>query len=322
MRGVLLVNTGSPKSKNRGDVKYFIGAMLSDPLVLTVPDWLRKTLATKIIAPLRASNSASHYSLIWDYEHDESPLLYNTQLLASKIEESTDMPVEIAMRYAWPTIPDALQRLMDKCPSLHEVIVVPMFPQYAQSSYQTVVDEVGRFFYKRPYPFRLKIVEPYYNNPEYIHSLAASLAPHVEKGYDRLVFSFHSLPLSHVEIGWEKGKKFDYVYQVKETVKLVTKELGLDPKKNRIVYSSAIGKKWLTPDLNKTLKDFPSDGVERVIAITPGFPADNLETLFDIGVEARKTFMDAGGKEFTFVRALNAEPYWVEGLIKIITTTV
>lgn len=322
MRGVLLVNTGSPRTKNREDVKYFIGAMLSDPLVMTVPDWLRTTLATKIIAPLRASNSASHYSLIWDYDHDESPLLYNTQQLASKIEESTGMPVEIAMRYGWPTIPDALQRLMDKCPVLHEVVVVPMFPQYAQSSYQTAVDEVGRFFYKKPYPFRLKIIEPYYDKPEYIHSLAASLAPHVEQGYDRLVFSFHSLPLSHVEIGWKKGKDFDYVYQVKETVKLVTKELGLDPKKNRIVYSSAIGKKWLTPDLNKTLKEFPSDGIEKVIAITPGFPADNLETLFDIGVEARKTFMDAGGKDFTFVRALNAEEYWVEGLIKIITSTV
>lgn len=322
MRGVLLVNTGSPKTKNREDVKYFIGAMLSDPLVMTVPDWLRTTLATKIIAPLRASNSASHYSLIWDYENNESPLLYNTQQLASKIEEATDMPVEIAMRYGWPTIPDALQRLMDKCPALHEVVVVPMFPQYAQSSYQTAVDAVGRFLYKKPYPFRLKIIEPYYDRPEYIQSLAASLAPHIEKGYDRLVFSFHSLPLSHVEIGWKKGKAFDYVYQVKETVKLVTKELGLDPKKNRIVYSSAIGKKWLTPDLNKTLKEFPSDGIEKVIAITPGFPADNLETLFDIGVEACKTFMDAGGKEFTFVRALNAEEYWVDGLIKIITSTI
>lgn len=322
MRGILIINTGSPKTKNREDVKFFIGAMLSDPLVMTVPDWLRTTLATKIIAPLRASNSASHYSLIWDDKQTESPLLYNTQQLAEKIEEATNMPVEIAMRYGLPSIPEALKRLKAKCATLHEVVVVPLFPQYAQSSYKTVVEAVGTHFYKKPHSFRLKIIEPYYSDPNYIHALAESLRPHIEKGYDRLVFSFHSLPLTHVEIGWKKGKDFDYVYQIKETVRLVSKELDIDPKKNRIVYSSAIGRKWLKPDLNETMKQLPVDGVKRVIAITPGFPADNLETLYDIGIVARDNFMKSGGEEFTFVPCLNSEQYWVEGLIKIITNKI
>ncbi|MBD8348001.1 ferrochelatase [Dysgonomonas sp. HGC4] len=322
MRGILIINTGSPKTKNREDVKFFIGAMLSDPLVMTAPDWLRTRLATKIIAPLRASNSASHYSLIWDDKHTESPLLYNTQQLAKKIEKATSMPVEIAMRYGSPSIPEALSKLKAKCATLHEVVVVPLFPQYAQSSYKTVVEAIGNHFYKKPYSFRLKIVEPYYDDPNYIHALAESLRPHIAKGYDRLVFSFHSLPLTHVEIGWEKGKDFDYVYQIKETVRLVSKELDIDPKKNRIVYSSAIGRKWLKPDLNETMKQLPIDGSKRVITITPGFPADNLETLYDIGIVARDNFMKAGGEEFTFVPCLNFEQYWVEGLIKIITNKV
>lgn len=322
MRGILIINTGSPKTKNREDVKFFIGAMLSDPLVMTAPDWLRTTLATRIIAPLRASNSASHYSLIWDDKHTESPLLYNTQQLAKKIEKATSMPVEIAMRYGSPSIPEALSKLKAKCATLHEVVVVPLFPQYAQSSYKTVVEAIGNHFYKKPYSFRLKIVEPYYDDPNYIHALAESLKPHIAKGYDRLVFSFHSLPLTHVEIGWEKGKDFDYVYQIKETVRLVSKELDIDPKKNRIVYSSAIGRKWLKPDLNETMKQLPIDGSKRVITITPGFPADNLETLYDIGIVARDNFMKAGGEEFTFVPCLNFEQYWVEGLIKIITNKV
>lgn len=322
MRGILIVNTGSPKTKSKEDVKFFIGAMLSDPLVMTVPDWIRTTLATKIIAPLRASNSASHYSLIWDDNQTESPLLFNTMQLARKIEDATHMPVEVAMRYGLPSIPEALNKLKSKCATLHEVVVVPLFPQYAQSSYKTVVDAIADHFYKKPYSFRLKIIEPYYSDPNYIHALAESLRPHIKNGYDRLVFSFHSLPLSHVELGWQKGKDFDYVYQIKETVRLVSKELDIDPKKNRIVYSSAIGPKWLKPDLNETMKQLPYDGAKKVIAITPGFPADNLETLYDIAIVAKDNFMKAGGEEFTFVPCLNFEPYWIEGLIKMITNKV
>jgi len=323
MRGILILNTGSPRTNNREDVKYFIGQMLSDPLVMSsVPDLVRDTLAKRIIAPMRASNSAAHYSLIWGDRPSESPLIYNSKMLAKRIEEATGMPVEVGMRYCDPSIPAAFQRLKEKCATLHEVVVVPMFPQYAQSSYQTAVDEVGVRFYEKPQSFRLKILSPYYSEPGYILSLAESLKPRVGKEYDRLVFSFHSLPLEHVEAGWKKGKDFDYVYQIKETVRLVTKELDIDPKKNRIVYSSAIGKKWLEPDLDKTMKELAIDGIEKVIAITPGFPADNLETLYDIGISARGEFMNNGGKEFTFVPCLNFEDYWVEGLIRIITSKV
>jgi len=322
MRGILILNTGSPRTKEKEDVKHFIGQMLSDPLVLTVPNFIRNPLAKGIIAPMRASNSAEHYSLIWGDNPTESPLIYNSRMLAKKLEESTGMPVEIAMRYGDPSIPSALKKLNEKCATLHEVVVVPMFPQYAQSSYQTAVEEVGNRFYEKPHSFRLKIMSPYYNEPGYINSLAESLRAHVQKEYDRLVFSFHSLPLSHVEAGFKKGKEFDYVFQIKETVRLVTKELDIDPKKNRIVYSSAIGKKWLEPDVNDTMREFALDGLERIIAITPGFPADNLETLYDIDIIARHEFLDNGGKEFTFVPCLNFQDYWVEGLIRIITSKV
>lgn len=319
MKGVIILNTGSPKTQSREDVKFFIGAMLSDPLVLsTVPNWFRNTLAKRIIAPLRASNSASHYKLIWDNEHNESPLIYNSLQLAKKIEETTGMPTEIAMRYGNPSIDDAFDRLKNKCTSLHEVIIVPMFPQYAQSSYQTAVDEVARCFMSKPQPFRIKFIEPFYNEPEYISALATSITPFIENGYDKLIFSFHSLPIPQVEIGFNKGKGFDYVYQLKETVRLVTKELGVDPKKNRIVYSSAIGKNWLKPDLEETMKDLAKSGIQKVVALTAGFPADNLESLYDIDIVAREAFERNGGTDFNFVPGLNAQFFWVEGLIKII----
>lgn len=322
MRGIIIVNTGSPASKSREDVKWFIGAMLSDPLVLTVPDWMRNTLAKNIIAPFRASKSASHYSLIWNDSFKDSPLIHHTKKLAEKIEQETGMPVEAAMRYGNPTFEDALKKIEDKCPSLHEVVVVPMFPQYAQSSYQTVIDEIIRVFYKQAYPFRLKIIDPFYNDPAYIDALACSLRPYVSKPYDKLIFSFHSLPLSHEQTGQEKGKQFDYVYQIKETIRLVTKELNLDPHKNRVVYSSAMGKKWLEPSLSETMKNLPGQGKKNIIIITPGFPADNLETLFDIDIEARNIFMENGGENLEFVTGLNSEDHWVSAVIRMVTNEV
>jgi len=322
VRGIIIINTGSPSSLKKDDVKWFIGAMLSDPLVMTVPDRIRNILARRIIAPMRASKSASHYDLIWDKENNASPLINHTEQLAEKIEQEAGMPVEIAMRYGQPSITDALEKIGTKCPSLHEVIVLPMFPQYAESSYQTAVDEVARIFYKKTYPFRLKIIEPFYNNPAYIEALSSSLKPYIDKGYDRLIFSFHSLPLSHEQNARKKGKKFDYVYQIKETIRLVTKQLCINPNKNRVAYSSAIGPKWLKPGLMEMMKSLPSEGIKNIIVITPGFPADNLETLYDINIEARNIFMKNGGERFEFVPGLNSNDYWVSAVIKMITREV
>lgn len=318
MKGILIINTGSPKTKNREDVKQFIGEMLSDPQVMTIPDWIRNILANWVIAPLRASRSAARYSLIWDKAQKESPLLHNTQTLAKKLEELTGMPIEVAMRYCEPSILEGFKRLKLKCATLHEVVVIPLFPQYARSSYQTAVDAVGEHFYKKPHSFRLKIVEPYYNNLNYIRALAQSIKPHIKNDYDCLVFSFHSLPLSHVEAGFKKGKEFDYVYQIKETIRLVTKELDLNPQKNRLLYSSALSSNWLEPDIDKAMKEYPKNGKKNIIVVTPGFPADNLETLYDIDIVARENFLKAGGEKFTYVPCLNAQDYWVEGMARII----
>lgn len=319
MKGVLLVNTGSPQSTNREDVKAFIRAMLSDPYVMTVPDWFRPILVNGIIVPFRQFASTKHYELIWDNRIKDSPLLHQAKMLAGKLETLTEMPVEVAMRYGQPDVTSALKRLMDKNDRLHEVIVLPLFPQYAESSYKTVVDFVGRQFYERAYPFRLKFIEPYFNHPAYISALAESIKPYVEKGFDRLIFSFHSLPLSHVEEGWRKGKEFDYVFQTKETVRLVIKELALDAKKTRLTYHSAMGGKWLGPDLDEMVVESAKEGLRKLLVIAPGFAADNLETLYDIDIKTKESFLKHGGVNFNFIPCLNSEDYWVENVVKIIT---
>ena len=319
MKGILLVNTGSPKTYNRQDVKFFIRSMLSDPYVMTVPDWFRPILVNGIIVPMRQFSSACHYKKIWYPERADSPLICHAKQLARKLETLTEMPVEIAMRYGEPSVRLALEHLKLKNDRLHEVIVLPLFPQYAESSYKTVVDAVGATFFKRSYPFRLKFIEPYFNHPAYISALVKSIKPYIEDGFGKLIFTFHSLPLSHVEKGWEKGKEFDYVYQTKETVHLVIKGLGVDTKKTRLVYHSAMGRDWLKPDLDGTIKELAKEGVEKVVVVAPGFAADNLETLYDINIKARNLFLKNGGRRFASVPCLNGADYWVEAVAKIIS---
>lgn len=319
MKGVLLVNIGSPESTKRKDVRSFIETMLSDPLLMTVPDWFRPILVKGFIGPFRQFSSAKHYSLIWDEEHNMSPLMYHMQQLAEKLEAKSEMPVEIAMRYCRPDISSALARLAERNKRLHEVVVLPLFPQYAESSYKTAVDEVGRCFYKKPHHFRLKIIEPYFNHPAYISSLAYKLKPFIEKKHDRLIYCFHSLPLNHVEKGWQKGREFDYVYQLKETARLVSKELNIEPNKYRIVYSSAIGSKWLGPDINETLVEMADEGIKDVIVLSPGFACDNLETLYDVRIKAKEEFIGHGGTHLFYVPCLNSDDNWVDAVLKIIS---
>lgn len=318
MQGVLLLNTGSPATKKVNDVASFISAMLSDPMLINVADWFRPILVNNFIVPFRKYKSTKKYSLIWDEQHDISPLMFHMQQLASKLEKHIGMPVEIAMRYGQPDIETALYNLKSRDVNIHEVSVVPLFPQYAESSYQTVVDEVGRVFMKQPYPFRLQFVKPYFRQSGYIEALCSSLKPYLNKEYDALIFNFHSLPLSHVEKGWKKGKEFDYIYQLKETVLLIQKTLDLNINKSRIAYSSAIGHKWLQPSLDGTMQDIAKEGKKDILVISPGFACDNLETLYDIKIRAKEQFFKYGGRSLTYVPCLNSEDYWVEELTKII----
>lgn len=318
MQGILLVNVGSPKTKNRIDVKAFVRAMLSDPMLITVPDWFRPILVDGIILPLRQFSSTKKYSLIWDNEHNASPLLYHMQQLATKLEVRIDKPVKIAMRYEEPNIESALQEFTDHG-NIHEVLVVPMFPHYAESSWQTAVDEVGRIFMKNPYPYRLSFVRPYYSHPGYINAVCNSVQPFLQDNYDLLLFNFHSLPLSHIEKGWKKGRDFDYVYQLKETILRVEKQLNLPYNKVQIVFSSAMGKKWIQPSLDDVVKEAASNGKKRIVVAAPGFLSDNLETLYDIHIKARNIFMEHGGEKFTFIPSLNSQDCWIDGLIRIIT---
>lgn len=319
MKGILLVNIGTPAKCEKSHIQQFIAEMLSDPLLMEQKEWMCKLLARNIIAPASASKSLKKYSLIWRKEPPEiSPLLYHMQKLAKALETSKNIPVEIAMRYGEPDITKALKKLEKKSPLLHEVVVFPMFPQYAQSTTETVINHIGNIFYKRPHSFRLKFVKPYYDHPAYIQALTAHAKPFLTD-FDKLVFTYHSVPVSQVEKGWKKGKEFDYLYQLKETNRLFCEKLEIDPRHTFLFYSSQRGKNWLKPFLSTDIADLPKLGWKKIAVIAPGFPADNLETLYDINIEARELFTQAGGEKFTFVPSLNDDEKWVEAIWKIVS---
>jgi|SRR5690554_6087136 len=318
MRGIILVNVGTPASDNKSDVKKFIGDMLSDPLVTGRSEWRSRLLARNIIAPLSASSSSKKYQLVWRKEEPiTSPLQYYMRKLAQALETAKGIPVEVAMRYGDPTFATAVRELERKCPLLHEVIIFPLYPHYAQSTTQTAFEDIGKQFYKRPHSFRLKFVEPYFDHPAYIQALAERSAPYLED-IDRLVFSYHSLPVAQVEAAWRKGKEFDYVYQAKETNRLFCEEVGFDLRRTFLFYSSQRDDNWIKPFLDTDISDLPRQGWKKVAVMAPGFPIDNMETLYDMDIEARDLFMKAGGEKFTFIPSLNDSPEWVEAIWKIV----
>lgn len=322
MRGIILLNVGTPAECSKPAVEKFIGDMLADPLVLDKFQPVSKLLARQVIAPLSASNSLGKYSLIWRKKEPAiSPILYYMQKLGVKLEQQKDVSVEIAMRYGSPSIESAFDALHKKDPYLTDVVVFPLLPHYAQSSTQTAVDEIKRIYENGGYSFKIKITKSYYNHPAFIDALATHTRPYLTDNFDRIVFSYHSLPVHQVKKAWRKGKEFDYVYQLKETNKLLTKELGVSSNKTLLLYSSQRGKGWLSPFLNKDIADLPKLGWKKIVILAPGFPIDNLETLFDIDIEARRLFLKAGGEKFIFIPALNAEDYWVDAIWKIISTS-
>ena len=322
MRGIILLNVGSPADCSKVAVEKFIGDMLSDPLVLDKYQPASKFLARQVIAPFSASKSLDKYSLVWRKEEPLiSPLLYYMQQLGAKLEEQKNIPVEIAMRYGSPSIETAFHALHKKNPSLAEVVVFPLLPHYAQSSTQTSTDEIRRIYNNNSYPFKIKIIKPYFSHPAFINALATHIRPFLDDSFDRLVFSYHSLPVHQVEKAWKKGKEYDYVSQLKETNQLLIKELSISPNKTLLFYSSQRGKGWLKPYLNKDIADLPKLGWKNIIILAPGFPVDNLETLYDIDIEARELFFKAGGEKFTFIPSLNSEDYWIDALWKIISTS-
>ena len=325
-RGVLLINLGSPRSTSVSDVRAYLREFLSDPLVLDAPAPIRAMVLNLFILPSRPKESAHAYSSIWTDEG--SPLIVTSQRVSEQIAARLDDPVELAMRYGDPSIRSRLEAMRGQ--GVTHLRVLPLYPHFAMSSYETVVKKVQDEARAMGDPFRLSFLPPFYDDPAYIEALKQVTAPHLEEPFDRLLFSYHGVPVRHIEKRDPTGCycftedccRTDhpaiglcYKAQCVRTTDALVAALGLEPDQWGMSFQSRLGRDpWLEPFTDRTLESLPGQGVKRVAVICPSFVSDCLETLEEIAMAGKETFLEGGGESFRMVPCLNEHPAWIDVL--------
>ena len=325
MKGILLVNLGSPDSPEPQDVKKYLGEFLMDERVIDVPLWARNLLVKGIILKTRPKASAAAYKKIWWEEG--SPLIVISERLQSKIQKQTDLPIALAMRYGSMTIKKGIQELVDK--GVDDVLLFPLYPQFAMATTETIL-VLAETIRKEHFPqIKIESVPAFYNKPDYIEVLSNSIAKHL-KGvdYDHLLFSYHGVPERHIRkrdvtkshckidksccATPSKAHEFCYRHQCLEVTRLVAKQLQLEENRFSTSFQSRLGfDPWLQPYTDRTIERLGKQGIKKMAIVTPAFVSDCLETLEEIAMEGQEIFHEMGGKQFKTIPCLNDDEEWV-----------
>ncbi len=330
-KAIVLMNLGSPDSTEVKDVKRYLDEFLMDERVIDKPWLLRAFLVKALIVPFRSPNSAEAYKSIWTEKG--SPLIVITKQLQKALQKEIDEPVVIAMRYGNPSTKQAFDTLVEKNKDLEEVLVVPLYPHYAMSSYETAAEYAKEIHKKYNYSFRLEFIKPFYDDAAYLYALAESIRPYLEQEYDQILFSYHGIPERHVHKTDVTGQhclkvanccevpseahKYCYRHQCLYTSKEVAKMLQIPEAKWRFSFQSRLGRdEWLKPYTVIRLAELPKEGVKKLMIVCPAFVSDCLETLEEIAIEGKEVFMKAGGESFDLIPCLNVHPLWVGALAK------
>lgn len=326
---VLLLNLGSPDSTSVPDVKRYLREFLGDERVIDKPDfsWLRWILVNLIIIPSRAKNSAHAYSTVWTKEG--SPLIVTSKKTQVKLQQQVSLPIELAMNYGNPSIPDALKRLV--AAGVDRLLLFPQYPHYAMSSWETVVAKVHREAARLAPGMKIECVQPYYQDEDYIDALVASARPYLDKPHDHLLFSYHSIPVRHLTKAdssqahcqvvadccntCSPAHSTCYKAQITRTTHAFARKAGLDPSRWSIAFQSRLANEpWLQPYTDFEYKRLSADGKKRLLVITPAFITDCLETLEEISVRGAEEFHEAGGESFETIPCLNDQKVWIDFL--------
>ena len=330
MKGLLLINLGSPDSTSISDVKKYLDEFLMDKRVIGKSYIFRWILVKLIILNFRPKKSARAYKKIWWKEG--SPLIVLSRRLFKKVSDLIQIPVALAMRYGSISIYNGLKELNDK--GVDEFIILPLYPHYAMSSYETVVEKVKEEV-KINFPEnKIKVIEPFYDDPKYIELLSLKIKNTIKDiEYDHILFSYHGIPVSHLKISDptnthcykaknccsvdSKAHKTCYKHQVTITTELVAKYLGLEREKYSISFQSRLANEpWLKPYTDSELERLAKEGKKNMVVVTPAFVTDCLETLEEIVMEAKEEFLEAGGENYYYVPCLNDDDSWAKLISK------
>ncbi|MEK1908484.1 MAG: ferrochelatase [Pseudomonas sp.] len=324
---LLLVNLGSPASTSVADVRRYLNQFLMDPYVIDLP-WPIRRLLVSLILIKRPAQSAHAYASIWWPEG--SPLVVLSQRLQQAMAPLwRHGPVDLAMRYGELSIEKALLRLAAQ--GVKRVTLAPLYPQFADSTTTTVIEEAKRVLRDQQLPLQLAILPPFFEQPEYLDALVASAQPHLAQGFDHLLLSFHGLPERHLhklDPGGHCLKGADccktaslqvlatcYRAQCLRSAELFAERAGLQPGQWSVSFQSRLGRaKWIEPYTEARLDELGKAGVKKLLVMCPAFVADCIETLEEIGIRGQEQFQQAGGEELVLVPCLNEHPQWVTAL--------
>jgi len=296
--GVLLINLGTPDAPEARAVRRYLAEFLSDPRVIEIPAIAWKPILHGVILRTRPRKSAEAYSQVWTNEGSPLAVIARRQAQALKGRIGARVMVDYAMRYGRPGIADAIERMMAE--GCTRIVAAPLYPQYCAATTATANDAVFASLAAMRTQPALRTLPPYYDDPLYIEALRANLSRQraaLDFQPDRLLLSFHGMPQRTLELG------DPYHCHCRKTARLLSEAMGRDVD---VAFQSRFGRaKWLEPATDKTLAKYPHDGVRSVAIAAPGFSADCLETLEEIGIRGRETFLAAGGKKFALLECLN-----------------
>ncbi len=334
--GVLLINLGTPDSPRTSDVRRYLSEFLNDPRVIDIPSVLRMILVNLIIVPFRAPKSAKIYKELFDKNDGVSPLLVYGNIVRDQLRErfghveGHSVTVELAMRYGNPSLNEVCAR-MEKA-GYDQIIVLPMFPQYASASTGSALEKAMRLIRNWYVIPEIKIISQYWDDKGYIDTVVDRALQFDIKSYDHILFSYHGLPVRQVDKVYEDRRcdnhdceseindenRWCYKATCYATTRLVAERLGLSEKDYTVCFQSRLDKKWLEPFSDKIVEEWGKKGAKRLLAFSPAFVADCLETTIEIGEEYQEIFEELGGETVDLVPSLNDHPLWIASLDRMI----
>lgn len=313
--GILLINLGTPDAPTAKALRPYLKQFLSDPRVVEIPRLAWWPILNGIILNTRPAKSAEKYAKIWSPEG--SPLLVHTRKQAIMLKgflgtRGISVEVEFGMRYGNPSVASALEKLRER--NCSRILLIPLYPQYAASSTGSALDAVWQELQRIRNMPEVRTIKHYHDEPGYIAALAASVNRHwMDHGRpDKLIMSFHGIPRRSLKLG------DPYHCECHKTGRLLAEALKLEKEQYMICFQSRFGRaEWLQPYFAPTLEQLGKSGTKRVDVICPGFAGDCLETLEEIGMEGKATFLGAGGSEYHYIPALNERDEWLHALSDI-----
>lgn len=332
--GVLLIQLGTPDSPSTSDVRTYLTEFLNDRRVIDIPWLARKILVNGIIVPFRAPKSAKIYKELWEHGNGKSPLLTHTQAVQKLVQErfnSTDVTIEMAMRYQNPSMDIVLERMRKA--NYDQLIILPLFPQYASASSGSAIEKAMSIISKWWVIPEVKIISQFWDNSGYIDSIVDRAKSFDWKEYDHVFFSYHGLPERQVdkvydgsdlcsdqpcETEMNDANKFCYKATSYATTRLIAEKLQIPEDKYTVCFQSRLDKKWLTPFSDKIVEEWGKKGAKKLLVFSPAFVADCLETIIEIGGEYQEIFEENGGDKVQLVPSSNDHPRFIDCLVSLI----